>query len=185
VKCVISFLLLNFIGILCARCDQPQSQDYSEWQSPRAMALRESIEQDPEGAGAYYRQGYAASHIKDLATVHRSYQRAIELEPDNQWYQISYGWALFNAGAMEAAKAQWLRAYEFCEGKHQESQITVALGYFGTGEFEQAAVHFQKQVELDPNYAAFSTLQTATSHWTWREKEAVYQLFDIWRYSYR
>jgi len=163
----------------------PHGQHFHEWHSPKAEALREKIAQIPDDADAHYWRGYAASHIKDLRTVKESYQKAIELNPDSQWYRISYGWALFNAGAFPEARDQWLSAYEFCEGNHRESQITVALGYYGVKDFERAASFYDKQVNSNSSYATFGQLQEETSHWTWREKEAVYQLFDIWRYSYR
>ena len=164
---------------------RPQGQNFNEWHSPSADSLRERIAKDPSDAGAYYWRGYAASHINDVETVRESYKKAIQLDPDSQWYRISYGWALFNAGAFPEARDQWLSAYDFCGGKHRENQITAALGYYGVKDFEKAAAFYDKQVSIDSSFATFSQLQEATSHWTWREKEAVYDLFDIWRYSYR
>lgn len=158
---------------------------FADWDSPAALAVRERLERNPDDSQAWYWRGYAASHLRDVKTVVESYTAAIRLDPKNEWYRISYGWALFNAGDFVRAKKQWLDAYEFCEGKHRESNITVALGYYGVGDFENAALFFDSQVKLDSRFGGIDGLQKATGRWTWREKQAVYHLFDIWRYSYR
>jgi tetratricopeptide (TPR) repeat protein len=170
---------------LCLGACRPNNNDFEQWTSPAATELKERIAKNPEDATAYYRRGYAASHIGDLKTVNESYAKAIQLAPTNQWFQISYGWALFNAGDFPAAKDQWLKAYDFCDGQHPENRITVALGLYGVKEFEKAAAFYDRQVDQDQRFATFAGLQEATAQWTWREKQAVYDLFDIWRYSYR
>ncbi len=171
-------------GVFLLGC-RPQGQDFKAWSSPRAESLREAMAEDPRDAKAFYWRGYAASHINDVATVRESYRRAIQLDPKNEWYQISYGWALFNAGAFAEARDQWLRAEAFCRGEHPQNEITVALGFYGVGDFAKAAERYDRQVKRDRAFATFAGLEEATAHWTWREKVAVYDLFDIWRYSYR
>lgn len=185
-------LLIFFLGI--AGCDTGDSAiepgnaatrlAFSEWKSPNAKALTERIAEDPTDASAYYWRGYSASHIGDLDGVHAGYRKAIELEPGNAWFRISYGWALFNAEAYPEALEQWKAAFDFSKGKHKEGYITLALGFYGVGEYQKAAVCFQNQVEREPAYAEFRSLQELTLHWTWREKQALYHLFDIWRYTY-
>ncbi len=176
-------LTLGLLVTLMCSC-RPQHQDFAQWDSPNASELRDKIAANPNDASAYYWRGYSASHIYDVKTVNESYRKAIELDPTNEWYQISYGWALFNAAAFAEARDQWLRAYDVCSGKHRHSQITVALGYYGVGDYQKAAFFYDKQVTQNPSFETFTSLQEATSHWTWREKNAVYDLYDIWRYSY-
>lgn len=178
----IAFCLLVAAGL--SGCGK-RAGSYMDWQSPQAKALQDRIAVNPKDAQAYYWRGYAASHIDDVPTVRASYRKAIELDPENRWYRISYGWALFNAGAYQEAKDRWQEAYEFCKGEHPENEITMALGCYGVKEYEKAAAFYDRQVGKDRRYANLESLQEVTSHWTWREKEAIYDLFDIWRYSYR
>jgi tetratricopeptide (TPR) repeat protein len=175
------FPLLLLIGL--AGCSSPD-QKLEKWQSPSVNYLRERLEANPEDAGALQASGYSASHIYDVNTVNTCYRKAIALNPKSQWYRISYGWALFNAGAFKQARDQWLDANAFCKGKHPQNLITVSLGYYGTGEYRQAAEFYNRQVQQDSRYGSFESLQAATARWTWREKTALYDLFDIWRYTY-
>ena len=138
----------------------------------------------PNDARYYYALGYSASHLKEVDTVRQNYKKAIDLDASNEWYQISYGWALFNAEAYDAALQQWLKASAFGKGNHPENNITVALGYYGVGDLEHAAQYYNTQIEIDGRYSTFKGLQEATAHWTWHEKEAIYRLYDVWRYCY-
>jgi len=188
-----SFIANAFLvatSLLLASCANPQTNPrqgkhpYSEWEKESVREWHRLAVAEPDKAVHFFRLGYFASHLKEPDTVHRNYRRAIELDPSNQWYQISYGWALFNAEAYDDALAQWRKAYDFCDGTHDENNITVALGYYGVRDYENAAKFFLAQTKVDSRYSRFDTLQEATSHWTWHEKEAVYRLYDIWRYSY-
>lgn len=176
-------LLMSFVG--CT--DEVRLRDgqrFSDWESPNAIKLNERILKNSDDASAHYWKGYSASHIKDVKTVHKSYKTAISLEPENEWFKISYGWALFNAEEYNAALRQWLRAYDFSEGKHNESEITLALGYYGIGDYRNAASHYQRQTENDKAFRSFTELADRTAGWTWKEKNAIFHLYDIWRYTY-
>lgn len=182
--------LVTASALLLASCASSPSNPrqgkhpYAEWKKEGIKEMHRLVVSEPDKAIHYYHLGYAASHLKEVDTVHKNYRKAIELEPTSQWYQISYGWALFNAEAYEDALTQWRKAHDFCDGQHRENNITVALGFYGVRDYENAASYFLAQVKVDSRYGRFDTLQEATSHWTWHEKEAVYRLYDIWRYSY-
>lgn len=113
-------------------------------------AYRSVISINPDNAAAYNNVGYM--YVERGLELQRSLEdikRAVDLDPDNGYYNDSLGWAYFKLGNFNKALTYLSKAVEY---SGDVAQIREHLGdvYNELGRFEAAASQYRKALELEP-----------------------------------
>jgi tetratricopeptide (TPR) repeat protein len=74
--------------------------------------------------------------LNNLDEAHKYIMKALEFEPNHEYVQFCAGRILYAEGKYEEAKRYLIRAVE--QNPDIETQNTLALAYYGLGEYEQA-----------------------------------------------
>jgi Tfp pilus assembly protein PilF len=95
----------------------------------------------------------AAEQPPLLAKAAESYQKALELKPDDAATHNNYGLALARSGKYPEAQAELSKAAELDKPNAGKYFFNLGAILVNTGHGDEAYESFKKAVEADPNYA--------------------------------
>ena len=153
--------------------------------TPRIAQLNGILEKEPGNPVALQDRGHAFGLLgmKDAALA--DLQRAAALAPQNDKVLNRIAWSYFNLDEHRRALDAWLESARLSGYERYYDYYAVALGYWGVGERAKAAAFYNTAVEQDETFGEWKTLVARTESWTWREKDAIYGLYDAWRLGWR
>ena len=88
-----------------------------------------------------------------LAKAGESYQKALELKPDDAATHNNYGLSLARSGKYPEAQAELAKAADLDKPNAGKYFFNLGAILVNTGHSDEAYAAFQKAVEADPNYA--------------------------------
>jgi Tfp pilus assembly protein PilF len=154
--------------------------------SPEWLAqVEKGMQQRDKSPWPHVQFGYSESLAGHAASARESYRLALDLAADpiqQRHVRWSYGWGLFNLGQSEAALEQWRQAAELHGGRPFWLPYTLAVGYWQSGEEDQALHWYTAAARSFPQrWGKAEGLARATAGWKAAEREAVDALFLRWR----
>jgi tetratricopeptide (TPR) repeat protein len=149
--------------------------------------LTKQIAEEPGNSRWLQNRGldYAILGEKDKALA--DYKAAQKVSPRQLYLYWSYGWALFDLGEYASAIQVWKSAAMMAEDRKPSgigrgwSLYTLALGYWGAGDKDQAFLYLTEAAKLHAEFRYRDTFEAYTDRWTQKEQTMALQLFDAWQ----
>ncbi|PYS79703.1 MAG: hypothetical protein DMF66_01875 [Acidobacteria bacterium] len=117
----------------------------------RSAALK-ALELDDTLAEAHTSLGYVKHRFEwDWPGAEREFRRAIELNPDYSRAHQWYGWYQLSLGKFDEAEAEFGRAQQL-DPLSLYTNLTAGAPYVFSRQYERAAEHFRKVLEMDSNF---------------------------------
>ena len=137
------------------------------------------MQQDNENRFALRGLADAQLSVGDHAKAKENYERAIEIEPEDDHVLNNLAWLLATSPEMEIRDGKraielGLKACELTDYKQAHILSTLAAGYAETGDFENARKWSEKAVELgkeDTIEDLKKELESYKQDKPWREKQ--------------
>ena len=108
-------------------------------------------------AYSFLRAGMANERSGNYVDAVISYQRGLEVEPNNVEILNSMGFALFQQGKSDEAIMSLEKALK-ADPKHWKSHNNMALAYIDIGELELAEAHYRESLALEPQPSIYNDL---------------------------
>jgi tetratricopeptide (TPR) repeat protein len=108
-------------------------------------------------AYSFLRAGMANERTGDYPGAVRSYQRGLDVEPENVELLNALGFSLFQQGKSEEAVVALEKALAI-DPKHAKAHNNMALASIDIGEFELAEAHYRESLAIEPQPAIHNDL---------------------------
>jgi tetratricopeptide (TPR) repeat protein len=131
-----------------ARIDEMTEEEAND---KRRWALKRALELDPNFARAHVAMGQFQNSVdKDIKGAEKSFQRALELGPQDSEVQRYYAWHLNSNGKYDEALSY---AQKACELDPKSLQAKWALGHMErmVGNFDKSIAAYQDMIDMNPN----------------------------------
>ncbi len=106
---------------------------------------------------SFLRAGMANERTGDYRGAVRSYQRGLDVEPENVELLNALGFSLFQQGKSQEAVAALEKALAV-DPKHAKAHNNMALASIDIGEFEVAEAHYRESLAIEPHPAIYNDL---------------------------
>lgn len=117
-----------------------------------SLALRLDLQKNPQDANKWWLLGQIAMNLNNGQLAHDSYQKAYQLAPDNQEYQLSYATILmYSEDPSDKSKAEELLK-QLLRQNHSNVQALslLAFYYFEQEDYKMAIVSWAMMLKLLP-----------------------------------
>ena len=129
-----------------------RGSDRAEPASKARAAVNRALELDPDLAEAHTALGLVHFYFEwGWAAAEAEFRRGVELNPGSGAVQQAYGWFLTAMGRLDEGLAQSQKAAEL-DPLSTGPVHDIAINYLVRGDLEQAAVHFRRAIDIDPNW---------------------------------
>jgi tetratricopeptide (TPR) repeat protein/WD40 repeat protein len=108
-------------------------------------------------AYSFLRAGIANERTGNYPAAVKSYERGLEVEPDNVELLNGMGFSLFQQGKSEEA-VQALEKALALDPQHWKAHNNMALASIDLGELEMAEAHYRESVAIEPQPAIYNDL---------------------------
>jgi Flp pilus assembly protein TadD len=108
-------------------------------------------------AYSFLRAGMANERTGNYPAAVRTYQRGLEIEPENVELLNAMGFALFQQGKSEEAVIALERAL-LVDPQHWKAHNNMALASIDIGELEVAEAHYRESLAIEPQPAIYNDL---------------------------
>jgi tetratricopeptide (TPR) repeat protein len=106
-------------------------------------------------AYSFLRAGMANERTGDHKGAERLYRRGLTIEPNNVDILNSLGWTLFQDGRSAEAVAELRHALKL-DADYIKAHNNIALALVELGQLDEAAAHWKKSLELEPQPEIYS-----------------------------
>jgi TolB-like protein/Tfp pilus assembly protein PilF len=114
-------------------------------------ALDKALELDPNLPEAHTGLGlYLELRQYDFTGAEASFERALDIDPDNYYTHYEYGWFLLRAGRTDDALVEFRRALELDPANHLVFW-SIGMLYALTRQYDEAQGYFEDALELSTN----------------------------------
>ncbi len=114
--------------------------------------MNRALELDPDLAEAHTALGLVRFYFEwDWAGAESEFRRALELNPGSRAAQEEYGWYLTALRRLDEGLAQSRKAAEL-DPLSTGPVHDMAINYMARGDLEQAAAHFRRAIDINPNW---------------------------------
>ncbi len=124
---------------------------------PLPAAAIARIEERFLDAYSFLRAGISNERTGDYPGAVRSYERGLEIEPENVELLNALGFALFQQGKSEEAVAALEKAVA-SNPKHAKAHNNLALAAIAMGELELAEAYYRESLAIEPQPAIYNDL---------------------------
>ncbi|MBX7158049.1 MAG: hypothetical protein K1X66_06660 [Verrucomicrobiae bacterium] len=176
------FFIILILSLLFSGCSKGPFQTIS---TPKIDKLTELIKHHPNEAWHYKERAYCYAILGLKQQAIKDVNIALKLAPENAPLHSQMGWALFNAGAFKLALKTWEKAAELSDFQNLYDYYALAIGHWANGDDLEAMKFYDETAKKDSDFGEWLTLEEKTKHWTRKEKEAIYRIYEMWRKSYR
>lgn len=103
-------------------------------------------------SGAHFRRGLTLGAIGDQPAMLEDLAQAVKLNPDNTYFRLGYGSALYQAGEVGMARAQYRAAVDL-EPLNPLPVSALGVTFWDQGDYDQAEALLKKAAGLKPSSA--------------------------------
>lgn len=152
--------------------------------TPKLDILNDQISHSPKDSQAYSNRGYVLALMGRKEAARADLRKAVELTPNAPMHN-RVGWAYFNLGDYAQALKEFETAADMSQRHSRYDYYSLVLGYWGTGDTENAVKNYALAVEREPKFGQFKTLEERIAEWTPLEKRAMHETYILWSKTWR
>lgn len=140
---------------------------------------RRAVELAPESSLALSRMGWVETFLRQPEHSIQSFEKALELDPNNADIHIWFSEALNYAGQPERAVEAGMKALRFDPVAPPNCLHHIGHGYFLMGELEKAADYVQRAVRIAPSFPPARIVLSAILFESGQTEAAKAQMSDL------
>ena len=152
--------------------------------TPKLEILNQQIQSNPENAQAYSNRGYTLAIMGQRDQARADLKKAVALKSTAPMHNGA-GWSYFNLGDYQDALQEWKIAADMSNRRSHYDYYSLALGYWGVGDWKNCLENYQLAVEREPKFGEAKLLQERTAEWTPLEKRAIQEIYARWSKAWR
>jgi tetratricopeptide (TPR) repeat protein len=180
--------LITFLCNGCAHRPQtlqaPNGQIGSTFTTPKLDILNDQVRANPDNAQAYSNRGYTLALLGLKQQAREDLKKAVTLKNTAPMHNGA-GWSYFNLGDYTDALREWKLAAEMSKRRAHYDYYSLALGYWGAGDWRACLENYQLAVEREPKFGEAKSLQERTAEWTPLERRAIFEIYARWSKAWR